>query len=147
MSATRQIIDAIRTRLGAITTAGGYNTDAGLNVHVGRETFDLDEDTLPALNLLIDAEDAERITTAGRYRNDLALSIVGYLVDPDTATLSILDLVHDVQRAMELPDDTLGGLADTLQFSGFDRPDQFEREQGAAIRIFYVVTYDREYGE
>lgn len=142
----QQAIAAIVARLEAISVVGGYNTDAGDQVHLGRRGFDAESDTFPLLSVFSGAEQVERLT-AGRYRCTREIRITGYVDDTTTPTVALEELVEDVQRAVEQADETLGGLVHSLEYTGLDEPEP--RDDGGTVSgvvVTYSIEYDREYG-
>lgn len=142
----RQAIAAIITRLQAIQIAAGYNTNAGSRVYLGVRGFDANSNTFPLLSVFSGTERAERLT-AGRYRCRREMMITGYVDDVTAPTNALEYLIEDVQRALELADETLGGLVHSLEYDGIDL--HAPREDGgeiSALALRYIIEYDRGYG-
>lgn len=142
----RQAFAAIKTRLQAILTTSGFNTSAGQRVHLGVRGFDASNDTFPLLSVFSGSERVEKLT-ANRYRCTREILIAGYVNDTSTPTVALEQLVEDVQQALELADETLGGLVHSLDYQGIDQLEP--REDGGSVStaiIRYAIEYDRSYG-
>ena len=134
VSKRQQIVDAIDARLKTITTANGYNTDAGNNVFEWR-SYPLDENSeLPAL-VYRDTEEIESLAVGGYQLHTLTIEIEGYVVGANAAR-DLRALIADVIKAIGT-DLTWGGLAeDTRPVEESIEIDQEERKiAGAVIRI------------
>ena len=136
---------AIIARLQAILISGGYNTDAGNQVYSGLRYFQ-DDSTFPILTVFSGEEVVEKLTY-NSYRSERTINIEGYVQDKSTPTASIEQLIEDVQRAIEQPDISLGGLVEVVDYTGVEEIDPPEAGSDiAGVRITYLVTYQRVYG-
>jgi len=112
MSKRKQIIDALVAKLQTITTANGYNTDAGAAVYKSFVAYtDLRE--FPALTLLI-GDSSYSPLTATRYTSGTtsesadgwAISVIGYVKVANNVghagvmTDAVEDLIEDVVKAV-----------------------------------------------
>jgi hypothetical protein len=109
-SRRQQIIDAIKTRLTAITTVGGYVTNLGNSLDEWRTT-PFSEEELPGINL---KDISEPVTYASRNSGSVLrqLNVIADLVFKETdcsATLARAGLA-DVETAIAV-DPTWGSLA------------------------------------
>lgn len=117
-SIRQQILDAVATRLGTITTANGYETEAGGNVYEWA-VVPLDQDNLPALGYKDSGEDIVDETVGEQIRT-LHVDIVG--IEKGTAVTAFTRKISaDVIKAAGT-DLTWGGLAEdtTLRTAGKD---------------------------
>ena len=145
MSTAKSAITAIITRLQGILTASGYNTNAGNQVYSGVRFFQ-DDATFPILTVFSGDEIVEKLTF-NSYRSERTINIEGYVKDASTPTASIEDLIEDVQNAVELPDISLGGLVEVVDYTGVEEIDPPESGSDiAGVRITYLITYQRVYG-
>ena len=103
---------AIITRLEAILVSGGYNTNAGNQVNAGVRFFQ-DDQTFPILTVFSGQDFVEKLTY-NSYRSERTVNIEAYVKDAATPTISIEELIEDIQRAIEQPDITLGGLVEVI---------------------------------
>jgi len=99
---TWTFLAAIETCLQAITTAGGYHTDAGQ--HVTREPHaipDDDQGALIALALELKQPATDpALRRTHRFVTALLVAKVDYS-DPETAQLRLHELIDDVERALD----------------------------------------------
>jgi hypothetical protein len=105
------IISAMQTRFQGILTTGGYHSNLGLHVYVGK-TSDFDENQVPGLSL-IDAEntvDQESLNGSGSFYDQwLGVKIVLAVAGSTSLTL-VREMIADVYKAIGV-DHTWGGLA------------------------------------
>lgn len=144
--AARLAFTAIQTRLQAIATSAGYNTNAGSQVYLGVRGLDALTQTFPALSIFSGPEQADKLT-ANRYRCNRIVQIAGYVSDTAAPTTALEYLIEDIQRALELSDETLGGLVNSLSYEGIDVIEP--REDGGTVStlvVRYSIEYDREVG-
>ena len=117
-SLRQQIMDAVATRLATITTANGYETDAGDNVYEWA-VVPLDQGDLPALAYKDSGEDIVDETVGEQIRT-LRIDIVA--IEKGTAVTAFARQVSaDVIKAVGT-DLTWGGLAEdtALRIAGED---------------------------
>lgn len=136
---------AIIARLKLILVAGGYNTNAGNQVNAGVRFFQ-DDQTFPILTVFSGQEFVEKLTY-NSYRSERTINIEGYVQDAATPTISVEELIEDIQRAIEQPDITLGGLVEVVDYTGIDEIDPPERGSDlAGVRVTYLISFRRVYG-
>jgi len=136
---------AILTRLEAILTAGGYNTNAGNQVNAGIRYFQ-DDSVFPIITVFSGPEFIEKLTF-NSYRCERTVNVEGYVQDKATPTVSIEQLIEDVQRAIEQADITLGGIVEVVDYTGIDDIDPPDAGSDVAgVRITYTFSYQRVYG-
>jgi hypothetical protein len=141
----KDALQAIIARLQAILISGGYNTDAGNQVYAGVRFFQ-DDETFPILTVFTGDEVVEKLTY-NSYRSERTVVIEGYVQDAATPTVSLEQLIEDVQQAMEQPDISLGGLIEVLDYTGIEEIDPPEAGSDVAgVRITYLITFQRQYG-
>jgi len=144
-TAVKDALSVIITRLSAISTGSGYNTDAGSQVYAGVRYFQ-DDSTFPLITVFSGDEIPEKLTY-NRYRAERAVNVECYVQDASTPTVSIEELIEDVQKAIELPDTTLGGAVEVIDYAGISEVEPSEAGSDiTAARINYVLTYSRDYG-
>lgn len=137
--------DEIISRLEAILTASGYNTDAGNQVSAGIRYFQ-DDTTFPLLAVFSGDEVVEKLLY-DTYRSERTVNIEAYVQDASTPTISIEELIEDVQQAMEQSDISLGGLVEVLDYTGIEEIEQPAAGSDiASVRITYLISYQRQYG-
>lgn len=144
-STARLAMDAIITRLQAITTGNGYNTNAGNQVYAGLRGFQDDED-FPLISVFSGDELVEKLTF-NSWRAERTVIIECYVKDKTAPTNSLELLIEDIQQALEQPDETLGGLVELLDYSGIsiiDPPDP--GSEISALVVTYYFSYQRVYG-
>lgn len=117
MATTREAVIAhLVTALGTMSIAGGYNFDWGL---ISRELVDWDDipdDRFPACCLAYDEETSEP-HSFGTYRNDLPITLCGYIDQPENAardarSKAVEKGVQDLKKAA-VADRTRGAIAIT----------------------------------
>lgn len=142
----QQIIEAVIARLATISIAGGFHTDSGAIVKHDR--VNLEEDEL-GLTAFCHRETAVPFKSSGKpVAVQMEILIEGKLAVPDgeAAGPLIEALVEDIQRAVERPDRTLGGLApEGIRYAGRTT---FARLQvrSTYVQVLYLVGYHRRYG-
>lgn len=116
MSRALDILTAIQARLAQIRVAGGYATDIGARVYLGRAHFDDAEVPLAAL-----LEIESKVSGSSRDQQiDADIVVEAHDVcDPDAPLVKGHALVADICRAVLLEDRTLSGLAIGLTLSGW----------------------------
>lgn len=112
-SKREQLLDATLVRLQAITIAGGFNTNAGAEVHLGEAPAFGPDDARSHIRLVV--EDDEVGTHQAKLLIVLPLSIqaivpVTTAMDLGRAYRDAERVLADIKRAMELSDRTVGGL-------------------------------------
>lgn len=145
-SKRREIIEAIVARLEAITTAGGFNTDAGALVFLNEAPALGEDDPDEAIAVMV-GEDEVGFQGEHMMINlpiDVQAIAKASIDDPYLAAEAVL---QDVKTAMELADRTLGGLVKRQFLRRSTRT--LEREPGSTyvgVVITYVVPYTEQWG-
>lgn len=147
-SIRQQIMTALDTRMKAILTAGGYETDLGTSVFEWR-TENLDDSQLPALvwrDIAAGVSDqADDGAAMGSHAHALTVEIE-IITSGSTAPAAVRKMIADVYKAIGV-DDTWGGLA----LATAPREDETEHDQaekkiaGATIRaviIYETLSFD-----
>ncbi|HEX8773258.1 MAG TPA: hypothetical protein VF735_06595 [Pyrinomonadaceae bacterium] len=141
MSRRQQIIDAMKTRFSAITTAGGYATNIGNQVHEWRTT-EIPADGLPAQSLR-DPVDEVTLPDKDSLMHRHHLNVILDLVIQESAeqATEARKALADVVKAIGV-DPTWGGLAART----LPRREQIMTDaQGnwlGGARMEFVVEYD-----
>lgn len=156
-SRRRKIIEASEFRLKAIHKSAGYLTDAGDQIFLGEDPSFGPDDPPDAIALSI-PEDLPTPSqglgggTGAHIQTQLsilvlALVTVNTLVGMDPPHIHAENVIHDIKRAMELDDRTLGGLVNGMR-RGATRA--IPREEGSTIvgaSVEYVMVYSEEWGK
>lgn len=147
-----RILDTIAARAAAITVAGGFYSDIGARVLRDRREPPVHE--LPAVAVLLGARSAE-VVNASAARASLSVDVIGYRTYTDEADIEALgvELLADIQRALELDDTSLGGLVIAAppgygfawQSDEVYLPDPGENV--IAARVTYAVPHIRKSGD
>ena len=139
-SLRQQILDAIKTRLQAITTGNGYTFNLGTHVFFDRDTpFDPSE--LPAINY------RDLGATKGRFTNRRVTNALKVEIDIIMALsatrANLYDALADVYNAINV-DDRWGSLAiDTTPVG--DTPNFYEHERNESRTIVEItVEYETD---
>jgi hypothetical protein len=116
-SIRKRILQAVITRVAAITTENGYTTDAGRNVLVGLlpKLGDGDPESVIAISLQDQSAELTRLHVAGTWPIEI-IAVVNANAQRDEPALLVEDVLADIQRALELEDRTLGGLINAQEF-------------------------------
>lgn len=149
--ASLDILEALVTRLEAIDQAGGYNTNAGEHVYLGRRQTNPDELAIgPSLQVYDSGWTADEVTAHGSEEIHATMNITvaaavldTYNEGPRLAHLVIQDVVN---AALTATDQTLGGLSLDI---GFDSVATEYPDPGGdtiAILIEFTVLFLMPYG-
>lgn len=142
----KESMDEIISRLEAINISSGYNTDAGNQVYAGVRVFQ-DDMSFPIVAVFTGSEFVEKLTY-NSYRAERTINVECYVKDLITQSIRLEQLIEDVQQAMEQADVSLGGLVEVLDYTGIE---EIELPDGgsniAGVRITYLITYQRQYGD
>lgn len=108
-----QIIQAIATKMAAITTAGGYNTNMGS--HVSRAALYIPAADLPALSIIPKVEEASKVY--GLQKHVMPVEIIGF-DDQGTANPSVIAelMLGDIIKAFFAG--TRSTLVEDLEYKG-----------------------------
>lgn len=142
--AALQMLEIVVSRLQAIQTADGFHTDIGSNVLLGVPTVAEGE-----FGIRVFATD-EEAGPGTHPRLGLALTVnvqaqIPIADVPDFGELPEL-VIADIQKAVELEDRSLGGLAPNgLVY--FGRKIAYPREIPSVVAaVLYLARYQRRYG-
>lgn len=152
MPSNRQsILDTLHTRLTAIQTAAGFETNAGSAVYFG-ETVQLGEDDPEVAIALVVGEDEPS------YQGEQILINLPVFIQAlakatsagrlDTAYVAAEAVLGDIKRAIELSDRTLGGYVKRQIRRGTTRT--IAREPGSTtvgVSIAYLCPYTEVFGD
>lgn len=143
-----RILDAVATRLTTIAPAGGFYTDIGARVRRDRREPTLGE--LPCV-VVYSGERLAAETKNRRARCELAITVIAYADGyPDAEAIGV-ELLADIQRAIETTDNTLGGLLSSERGGlAFASDEIFLPEIGASAvgaRVTYTAPHVRNAGD
>lgn len=138
-----RILQACVDRLGLITTANGYETDAGLLVTIG-ELIELGADD-PDVAISVVPGDDTKTFDAKKSSLELPIELQAVTkVGPSDALLKVEYVLADIKRAFETEDRRL---ADYPILRGATR--RLEREAGSnvgGVGVTYTVQYSEAWG-
>ena len=144
-----RILNVLADRAAVITVANGYYADLGVTIH--REQRLPQEAELPILVIALGERLAEN-TQNKRVRCSQSVTLTGFRSYDGTDAESIgIEILADIQRAIELEDETLGGLLQgsvyglAFQSDEIFMPDAGETVVGA--RVTYAVPHIRQSGD
>lgn len=146
------ILDALKARLEAISTASGFNTNAGASVHLGEAPPFGPDDPQAAIVMVV--EDDEVVFQGLGLQITLPISLQAVVAS--SATVVELGLAYrtaeailgDIKTAVELSDRTLGGM---VGGTGLERgvTQTLKREPGSefvGVAIQYRARYHESWG-
>lgn len=151
VSRREQILDAVIARLEAITTVGGFTTNAGAEVHLGEAPAFGPDDARSHIRVVVG--DDEVGSHQAKLLIVLPLSIQAIVpvttsMDLGLAYRDAERVLADIKRAIELSDRTLSGLVkDHGLVRGSTRT--MEREPGSefvGVAIEYRAPMHEEWG-
>jgi hypothetical protein len=144
----RLILEAIKTRLEAIRTADGFDTNLGRQVFLGEATELGPDDPEQAIKVVVGLDLIRWQSPGHAFLITLPIGIWAVAkADVTQAWLASESVIGDVKRAIELEDRTLGGLLT----SPFERgqTQALERPPGSTtigIGIGYMLLYKEGWG-
>lgn len=150
MASRRKLILAeILTRLEAITTANGFNTDAGAEVCLNEAPgFGPDDpEQVIVVKVNEDFPGHQAMHTFIRLPIDIQAMAKADPTDATSAYITAENILEDVKRAIELEDRTLGRLVQRQIERGSTRT--MEREPGTpyvGIAVTYTAPYIEQWG-
>jgi len=144
LSRRYRALETLRTRLGAISVANGFRTDAGLLLFMGEDVELGPDDGMSAIAVGVRPDEV-------RYQGENVTSVVPVEVAAlvkasiEFPLLVLEDVIGDIKRAVEQPDRTLGGL---LVQRGLERGSvrPLDREPGSET-VGAVVEYSMTMAE
>lgn len=142
-----QIVKAVKTRLEAISIAGGFNTDPSVLRGVQVVNFDQTSDD-PVISVYDDSDDpTEEQNVCQETIINLSLMIEGVQrVGNDVPGDVITYLWQDILRSILLPDSTLGGLCLSIQRGPREFIYPQEGGETVAVRQTVNILYQETYG-
>lgn len=132
-----------------ITTANGYHTNAGLNVHNGRRDFSRAE-AYPLASVIPGPERPERVTLTGSgddgtsslYLITCDFDVVGVIDTPsDDLATNPIALRQDLKRALLLGGDDLACLLNDIELAGSDEADAAEDETDSQVVVSLRLSW------
>lgn len=146
-----QVLDALRTRLQAISLDGGFNTDAGERVYLGKRRINPDQlDIGPAINIYDTEDEVDEETAAWdeSVRATMTIMVDAFIRDVDGEGTELAHLViQDIfNAALSATDLTLSGVALDLGYAG--RTIEYPEVGGdtIAISMEFSSLIDLPYG-
>ena len=143
----QRILDVIATRLESIAMEFDYFTNMGLKIW--RDQRPPQADSLPCCMVYLETRTAESQQCAAT-RCTMLINVIGYAERIDPAEDLGIQMLADIQRAVELEDDTLGGLLRGQFGLAFVSEEIFMPEVGAnavGARVTYSAPNVRLYGD
>ena len=141
-----QILTAIKTRLDAITTIGGFNYDP--TIKLGWQNVNPDEvDAAPVITVYESGDagpDEENFCQTMLI--PMEITIEAYMRIDGTTAEDLAKLWQDIIKAVLLTDTTLGGLAASVQRGARDYEYPTSGGQTVAVRQVVSVQYFETYG-
>lgn len=148
MASRRQrILEAIRRRLQAIQIDAGFDTGLGQVVYLGERPELGDADPDGAIAMVVGDENPAPPGQTLKTYLQLPIEIqVIAKANLDEPWVAIEAGIGDVKRAMELPDRTLGGLANTMERGGVRTLPREPGSTAVGAGVGYVVTFAETWG-
>ncbi len=143
----QRILDVIAYRLESIAMEFDYFTNMGLKVW--RDQRPPQADSLPCCMVYLETRTAES-QQCEATRCTMLINVIGYAERIDPAEDLGIQMLADIQRAVELEDDTLGGLLRGQFGLAFVSEEIFMPEVGAnavGARVTYSAPNVRLYGD
>lgn len=144
-----RILQAVAARVQAISQADGHYSDVGADVRLDR--YEPNVEDLPA-SLVFLGERVREDHRPGAAKAQQSLVIAAYVKADSRGSEEIaIQLLADIQRAVELEDTTLGGLLQGTQYglawAGDEilQPNQGEHIVGA--QVTYAIPHIRKSGD
>lgn len=142
----QQIVNAVKTRFAAITTANGYQTDIGLKQtewNPGPKGADPEADELPGHDIRDEVETtAIKDKNSGSYDRELEIVVIAELKEADASATLARKALEDMIKAVSV-DPTWGSLARrTIPLEEDINVDELGQQIGAA-RLKFKVEYSR----
>ena len=152
-SIRRQILEALKARVIQITKNNGYLTDAGKLVLLGEHPDITPEDLEVAIAFVIGSDDFDQELYIGDGGPADVLSIrlpVGIAAiaraDLDNPLLALEDVLHDIKKAVEVDDRTLGGLVADILRGPTVAHDREEGSDIVGVSVTYYLLYSETWG-
>jgi hypothetical protein len=148
-SIRKRILLVVASRVAAITTENGFNTDAGRSVYIGGMPTLGPSDPDAVIAVIPQSQNAglTQMHVAGEWPIDI-VAVANASAQRDDHALLVEDVLADIQRAIELEDRTLGGLIGARDFSvGDTKP--YDREPASdvvAVAQTYSFSVQRVFG-
>lgn len=143
-SKREQIIQAIETRLQAITTANLYNFNIGTNVFRVRQSFNDSE--LPVVTIW----DIEETSEYKYHKNTTTLDLkvsMHTLFGTVNPSVQANKMLADLIQAMTDADTSLGGLADGIEYTGSDIAYPEDGALSVSVEASFNVKYTTVKGD
>ena len=146
-SKRQRILEAVLARVQTIRRVDGYQTDVGATVFFG-ESPELGESDPEEAAAVVPASDVIVAIQGTKVTIELPIAIQA-LARADLAQpwVAVEAVISDIKTAVEVADQTLGGLAPRRMRRGSTRP--IPRDPGSvtvAAEVPYIVPYDETWG-
>lgn len=149
MTIRANIVDALMARLKSLTTANGYNSNAGVRVYSWfPENLQLPTDQVPCLGVRDTSESIEEMREHTEHR--LSLDVVGVVSDGEATDVAARSLLGDIVKClMEPTDRTLGGQCDSIAMTdgGTIQLEQTTDGTRASVSLSLAATYRTQRGD
>lgn len=146
----QRILTAVGTRAAAVLTAGGYYTNCGANVRYTRR--EPNREDAPCFHVWLGERTAEEVKNK-RARTAQTITVAGYVPTEygDHHEQIAIQILADIQRAVELEDETLGGLLQGSVYGLAWQSDEIylpdEGETVVAAAVTYAIPHIRKSGD
>ena len=152
-SIRRQILEALRARVVLIRKPNGFITNAGNLVLLGEQPALSPNDQDTAIAFIVDQQEFSDDVFQGDegpaedMASPLQVRIVA-IVKADLANplLAMEDVIHDIKKAVELPDRTLGGLVAGMLRGTTTAQDREEGSEIVGASQAYIFLYTEVWG-
>ena len=145
----QRVIDELASRAAAILTAGGYYSDMGATVLLDRQSPH--QAQLPCVQIYL-GERTQSETRNRRAMADVAVTVVGYrALGEGTSEQVGIEILSDIQRAIETDDDRMGGLLNGAAYGLHWQSDEIflpgSGESVVAAQVIYAAPHVRLSGD
>ena len=141
-SIRQQIISAMVTRLGTITTANGYLTNIGNSVALWRTT-EFEKWEMPSCSIA-DTQDTAEVSdlrpNGGHERHKLTVEILAVISDGDNTPATLEQARADIINAIGI-DPRWGGVAEWTTPSGDNKQISQKDKVFGAVKVTVTVSY------
>ena len=143
-----RIIEAVRQRVEQISPSNGFYTDIGRDIRLDMRTPQISD--MPVSLVYAGGRTVES-TMGCNSRVEMEINVIGYLELTGEPFLTLGDYIQsDIQRAVELADNSLGGLLRRQYGLTFSDSEIFMPEIGASAvgaRVTYSAPHIRITGD
>ena len=146
----QRVLTAVGTRAASVLTAGGYYTNCGANVRYTRRQPNRED--LPCLHIWLGDRTSQE-TKNKRARVSGTVTVAGYVATNygDNDEQIAIQILADIQRAVELEDETLGGLLQSSVYGiAWERDEIYQPDEGESVvaaAVTYAIPHIRKSGD